>query len=187
MNCENSYSKFADLYDRLMSDVEYKERSDYICQLLNSCNIKPNGKSLFNPESHPIIADLGCGTGTITIDLAERGFEMIGIDISPEMLSQAMDKSIASGKRPLFLNQDMTCFELYGTVDAVLCSLDGINHVTDENTLMEMFKCVENYLNPGGCFIFDINTEYKLKNVIGNNIFYEVYDDVVYLWQNELN
>jgi hypothetical protein len=86
----------------------------------------------------------------------------------------------------LFINQDMTDFELYGTVDSILCCLDSVNYITDKRQLLKMFKLVKNYLNYGGLFIFDINSEYKLKNIIGNNCFVRNEDDLFYSWENEL-
>jgi SAM-dependent methyltransferase len=84
----------------------------------------------------------------------------------------------------LYLNQDMREFELYGTVDAVLCLMDSINYVTSERDVKKVFKLVKNYLNPDGIFIFDINSEYKLENVLGNNVFYDVDEEITYIWQN---
>jgi SAM-dependent methyltransferase len=116
------------------------------------------------------VLDLACGTGSMTLELYSRGYDMIGADMSDDMLSMAMDKAYdreASGI--LFIKQDMRSFELYGTVGAVTCCLDSVNYLTDDGDLEKCFSTVHNYLDPDGLFIFDVNTPYKFKNVYGNN------------------
>lgn len=167
------YNSFAYIYDKLMYDVDYEQWADYIEKIL-----KKNG------IDKGLILDLGCGTGSFTINMAKRSYDMIGIDISADMLSCAKSKSIEEGLDILFLNQDMTEFELYGTVDAVISLMDSINYITDKNQIKKVFKLVKNYLNPGGVFIFDINTSYKLREVVGNNVFYDLGDDISYIWRN---
>ncbi len=167
------YDNFADVYDKLMYDVDYKAWADFIEGIFKKNGITPS-----------IILDLGCGTGSFCIEMANRGYDMIGVDISAEMLSRASFKSSGVRDRILYLNQDMTEFELYGTVDVVACLMDSINYLLNKKDIKKMFKLVKNYLNPGGLFIFDINTEYKLENVLGNNVFYDIGDEIAYLWQN---
>jgi len=167
------YTDFAGIYDRLMHDLDYKRWTDYL-ELL----FKRNG------ASPSLILELGCGTGNFCIELAKRGYEMIGIDSSVDMLSRAKSKSADEGLDVLYLNQDMTAFELYGTVDAAICLVDSINYVLRKDKLAGLFNLVRNYLNPGGIFIFDVNTEYKFENTLRDGVFYEVREDVAYIWQS---
>lgn len=166
------YNNMAYVYDRLMYDVDYKKWADYIEKILKKYK-----------EPH-LLLDLGCGTGSFAVEMAGRGYEMIGIDISDDMLSCAKNKALSNGADILFLNQDMCDFELYGTVDAVTCLMDGVNHITCKKKLWRMLWLVKNYLNPGGVFVFDINTRYKIEKVLGNNLFYDMSDEVSYIWAN---
>lgn len=166
------YNEFAYLYDKLINDVDYKSWGDYYFKIFQRYGLKPK-----------LGLDLGCGTGNMTVELAKRGIEMTGVDLSEDMLMVAREKS--EGLDILYLNQDMAEIELYGTVDFVISSLDCINYVTDKRELLRVFKLVNNYLDPGGLFIFDINTSYKLENVIGNNTFVIEDDNVFFTWQNE--
>lgn len=167
------YGQFAYIFDDLMSDVAYIKWVDYLEDIFEKYGIKPS-----------LVLDLACGTGNITIECAKRGYEMIGVDISPEMLSVARQKTLEQELDILFLNQDMTDFELYGTVDAIFCCMDGINYITEKKRLARMFKLVNNYLNNGGLFIFDIRSEYGIESLIGNNTFIEDAEDITYIWEN---
>lgn len=167
------YSDFAFYYDRLMRDVDYAQWSDYIMEIIKR-----------NRLDAELVADLGCGTGTFCLKMAAKGYEMIGIDQSAEMLSCARQKALQAEADVLFLNQDMTSFELYGTVDVITCLMDSVNYVTYKSDLKRFFKLVKNYLNPGGLFIFDINSPYKFENILSSNVFYEMDEDVSYIWQN---
>ena len=167
------YSEFAYYYDRLMGDVDYAQWADYLVRIFERFNCKPK-----------LVADLGCGTGSFCLEMDRRGYEMIGIDASAEMLSCARQKALDSGSEILFLNQDITEFELYGTVDVITCLMDSLNYITYKNDLRRMIKWVHNYLNPKGLFVFDINSPYKFENVLASNVFYEPSDDVSYIWQN---
>lgn len=167
------YNDFAYYYDRLMGDVDYSQWADYIIDIFERYDRKPE-----------LIADLGCGTGSFCVEMDKRGYEMIGIDASVEMLSCARQKALDSGSEVLFLNQNITEFELYGTVDVITCLMDSLNYITYKNDLKRFFRLVNNYLNPGGLFIFDINSPYKFENVLASNVFYETSEDVSYIWQN---
>lgn len=167
-----SYGDFAYLYDMLTDDVEYTQRADYIEKIIN----------LFLGRKPELLCDLGCGTGTICSILTKRGYDCIGIDSSDTMLSIATDKN--TDGNILFLNQDITDFELYGTVDVFTCMLDTVNYITDVPELKNMFALVVNYLNPNGLFIFDVNTQYKFENVLGNNTIVYEKDDIFYTWEN---
>lgn len=166
------YHDFAALYDALTTDIPYEKWADYIELLFQK----------FGQKKPKLVLELACGTGTMTNLLVDRGYDMIALDQSEEMLGVAAEKT--AGKGVLLLEQDMTDFELYGTVDAILCLLDSVNYVTEDENLERMFHWVANYLEPGGLFIFDVNTPYKFDHVLGENTF--VYDDgqIFYTWEN---
>lgn len=169
-----AYEEFASVYDIFMDNMDYDMWVEYIHRIWDKENIKPK-----------LIAELGCGTGNITGRLAKEGYDMIGIDISEEMLSVAKTKAEEDGsKNILYLLQDMTEFELYGTVDVILCLCDSINYITEYDDLVQVFKLVNNYLEPNGLFIFDINTEYKFKHILGDNTFADTEENAAYIWQN---
>lgn len=167
----SSYEGFAVLYDRLMTDVDYEEWCDYLERTFAQMNVKPE-----------LVLELGCGTGNLTVRLAQRGYSMIGLDNSADMLSIATEKS--EGLDILYLLQDMTNFELYGTVDAVVCSLDCLNYLTENGMLEQCFSLVSLYLNPNGVFLFDMNTQYKMECVLAPETFVSDENDVFYVWQS---
>ncbi len=172
MTEHTSYGNFAFVYDMLTDDVEYEKRSCYLEKIFEK-----------HLDKKPcLIADLGCGTGTVCSILSEKGYDMIGIDSSDMMLSEAIKKE--GSEKILYLNQDMTEFELYGTVDVFLSMLDSLNYITSPDELLSVFLLVKNYLNPGGIFVFDINTPYKYEQVLSNNTFVHDENDVFYVWQN---
>ena len=168
----SAYSGFARLYDRLTYDVDYAAWADFLEWIFSR---HFSGK----PQ---LIADLGCGTGSMCEMLCARGYDMIGIDASADMLGVAAEKR--AGKDILYLNQNMTDFELYGTVDVVLSLLDSVNYVTEAADLARMFSLVHNYLNPGGLFVFDVNTPYKYEHILADNVFTYDDDDLFYVWEN---
>lgn len=176
MGVETIYDNFAYIYDMLMYDIDYSKWADYIEEIFKVNNLKPS-----------LILDLGCGTGNFCIEMAKRGYEMIGVDRSQEMLSCAKLKSVEQGTNILYLNQDMTNFELYGTVDAIVCLMDSLNYILYKRDIKRMFKLVKNYLNPEGLFIFDVNTPYKFENIFDENVFYDISDEATYIWQNYYN
>jgi len=143
---DNMYTAFAHVYDTFMANIPYDEWVENIRRIWRGNGLSPR-----------LVLDLACGTGNMTTRLAALGYDMIGIDSSPEMLAVAKDKA----PDILFLNQSMTSFELYGTVDAVICACDSVNYLLKKRDLSAMFALVNNYLNPGGSFIFDIVTETK--------------------------
>ncbi len=168
----SSYQDFAFLYDALTFDVDYEKMADFI-----QWRMKENGL-----ESG-LVLDLACGTGTLTLALAHRGYEMLGADSSEDMLTVARQKPGA--ENILFLNQPMEDFELYGTVDAIVCVLDSINYLTDPDALAKTFALCANYLNPDGLLIFDVNSEYKFSQILGNETYAYETDSIYYIWQNE--
>lgn len=169
------YNDFAEVYDRLQ-DADYTRFADYYERIFEKNGLKPE-----------LVLDLACGTGSITIPMSKRGYDMIGVDLSVEMLNIAREKACAEGEDILFLNQDMTEFELYGTVDAIVCALDGVNYLTEDGDIESLFSLAENYLNPGGLMIFDINSEYKLREVLGGNTFVNEEQGIYYVWRNEFS
>ena len=169
----DAYTGFAKLYDLFMDNIDYQAWGEYLTGLLREYHIDSG-----------IVADLGCGTGNMTELLAEKGYDMIGIDNSYEMLEEAMEKRIESGHDILYLLQDMQDFELYGTVRAVISVCDSMNYLTDEEDLEYLFALVNNYLDPGGLFIFDMNTIHKYRDVIGDTTIAEDREDGSFIWEN---
>lgn len=172
----NSYTKFASLYDGLMNeDIDYSIWADYIENMFD-----------FFDRSPGIVCDLACGTGNMTLPLARRGYDMIGVDKSFDMLSIARSKAAEEKLDVMFLEQDMSKLDLYGGCDAFLCMIDGFNYILNPNTLCKIAKRIRTcFMEPGAIFIFDISSEYKLKNYIGNNTFIHDGDKVFYTWENK--
>ena len=168
-----AYTSFAEVYDTFMDNVPYEEWAEYLTELLREYDIEDG-----------LVLDLGCGTGSLTEILAAKGYDMIGADGSAEMLEIAMEKKAESGQDILYLLQDMREFELYGTVRAVVSVCDCVNYITDEKDLEQVFRLVNNYLDPEGIFIFDFNTEYKYKEILGEQTIAEDRDDCSFIWDN---
>ena len=170
-----SYESFTRVYDELMDNVPYEEWAEFYVDLL-----KKNG------IADGLVCDLGCGTGNMTELLAKAGYDMIGIDNSEEMLLLAREKaaSAAAENEILYLLQDMREFELYGTVRACVSVCDCVNYVLDEEELTEVFRLVNNYLDPKGIFVFDFNTTYKYKEVIGDTVIAENREECSFIWEN---
>lgn len=168
-----AYTSFAKVYDTFMDNVPYEEWAEYLAELLQEYDIEDG-----------LVLDLGCGTGSLTEILATKGYDMIGADGSAEMLEIAMEKKAQSGHDILYLLQDMREFELYGTVRAVVSVCDCVNYITDEKELEQVFRLVNNYLDPEGIFIFDFNTEYKYKEILGEQTIAEDREDCSFIWDN---
>lgn len=167
------YGSFAEVYDEFMQEVSYLQWADYIESLWKAHDKNPK-----------LVLDLACGTGSLCVELSRRGYEMIGADLSEEMLNQARQKAEDAGQSILFLEQDMREFELYGTVDAIICTCDSLNYLLEEEEVRQVFRLADNYLNPGGLFLFDVNTEYKFREIMGDRVQAETYEDAAYIWQN---
>lgn len=168
------YDLLAPFYDAINAEIDYKKWADFIEKILDKeCKSRPE-----------LVLDLGCGTGRMTLELARRGYDMTGIDYSPEMLEIARDAAEKEGHDILWLCQDMREFELYGTVDAAVCCLDCINHLESIEELEACLKLVHNYLIPDGIFIFDVNGRYKFENVYADNTFTMEEDGGVCIWEN---
>ena len=168
-----AYSSFAEVYDLFQDNVPYEEWCSYVAGLLGECGIEEG-----------LVLDLGCGTGSLTGLLAEAGYDMIGIDNSGEMLQIAMGKRDALGQDILYLLQDMREFELYGTVRAVVSICDSMNYIMDRQDLTQVFRLVNNYLDPAGVFIFDLNTEYKYRELLADHTFAEDREESSFIWDN---
>ncbi|MCD7818600.1 MAG: class I SAM-dependent methyltransferase [Lachnospiraceae bacterium] len=168
-----SYESFARVYDSFMSDIPYDEWCDYLHSLLLRYGV-PDG----------LVLELGCGTGAMTERLAETGYDMIGVDSSIDMLEMAREKQVESGSDILYLLQDMREFELYGTVRAVVSVCDSLNYITDEQDLLQVFRLVNNYLDPGGIFLFDLNTVYKYEEILAEQVIAENREEGSFIWEN---
>lgn len=167
------YTAFAAYYDRCMEEIPYEDWSRLITGLLQKDGIRDG-----------LVLELGCGTGTMTELLAEAGYDMIGVDASGDMLSEAMDKQAVSGSSILYLQQDMREFELYGTVRAVVSVCDTMNYLLTEEDLLQVFRLVNNYLDPGGLFVFDLKTEHHFRDVVGEQSFVQNEEDACVIWEN---
>lgn len=169
-----AYTGFAAVYDTFMDNIPYGEWCGYLKKLLSRYGTREG-----------IVLELGCGTGSLTELLALEGYDMIGIDNSEEMLQIAMEKRMDSGKDILYLCQDMREFELYGTVAAVVSVCDCMNYILDPDDLTHVFRLVNNYLDPGGVFIFDLNTVYKYREIMGDSVIAEEREDCSFIWDNQ--
>ena len=168
-----AYTSFAYVYDTFMDNVPYGEWARHIREKLCEHGVTDG-----------IVLDLGCGTGTMTERLAGYGYDMIGVDNSEEMLELAMEKKTESGYDILYLLQDMRGFELYGTVRAVVSVCDSVNYITEPDELEEVFRLVNNYLDPKGIFLFDFNTVHKYRDVIGDITIAEDRGVCSFIWDN---
>ena len=169
----DAYTSFASVYDAFMDNVPYEEWAEYLCGLLKDYGILDG-----------LVLDLGCGTGSLTEILARRGYDMIGVDNSQDMLQIAMEKRAESGLDILYLCQDMREFELYGTVAAIVSICDSMNYLAEYEDLVQTLKLANNYLDPQGIFIFDLNTLYKYREIIGDRTIAESRDECSFIWDN---
>ena len=171
------YDMIAPIYDIENQSIDYEEWADFFEKIFQK----------YLAEKPTLILDLGCGTGKMTLTLAKRGYDMTGVDYSPEMLDIARgEESLNAFLHPvLWLCQDMREFELYGTVDVCVCCLDTINHITSSRDLKTIFSLVHNYLNPDGLFLFDINGKGKFENVYANEVYTYEEDGNFFIWEND--
>ncbi len=167
-----TYESFARVYDLFMDNIPYEEWSVYLHELLQRGGVDDG-----------LVLELGCGTGTMTELLSGMGYDMIGVDAAPDMLEIALEKKEKSGADILYLQQDMREFELYGTVRAVVSVCDSMNYITEEEDLLQVFRLVNNYLDPGGVFIFDLNTIYKYEQ-LGESVIAENREASSFIWEN---
>ncbi|MCR5373945.1 MAG: class I SAM-dependent methyltransferase [Lachnospiraceae bacterium] len=167
-----AYTGFSEVYDIFMDNVPYEEWASYIIAILKEYGIEDG-----------LVCELGCGTGKMAKILSDRGYDMIGIDSSADMLDIALESRSNEG-RILYLNQDMKEMELYGTVRSVISVCDSMNYLLSEDELLTTFRLVNNYLDPKGIFIFDMNTKYKYEELLSDNVFAENRDETSFIWEN---
>lgn len=170
------YKNFSRVYDIFMDTIPYRQWSAYIDEMLQSHGVPSKG----------LLLDIGCGTGTISFLMAQKGYELIGIDSSEDMLSEAYDKMHDKGHTILFLHQNILNLDLYGTVDAAYSVCDTFNYILTEEDFEKALKNVALYLNPGGIFIFDLKTHYKYQN-LGSNTYHDTsgrFNSASYIWKN---
>ncbi len=168
----NSYTEFASLYDELMNDFDYEEWADYVERIFEKYQKKPKD-----------ILEMACGTGNLSFELAKRRYNLVCFDLSEDMLAKAY-KKLGRYKNVKLLELNMINFNINKKFESVISICDSINYITNKDELLQCFKNVYNHLKDDGLFLFDINSFYKLKNIIGNNIFVEDREDIFYTWQN---
>lgn len=173
---ETGYETFSFYYDALTENVNYPARAAYLDGLVQK----------YKQSAGKVMLDLACGTGTMTEKMAERGYDMIGVDYSEGMLGQAMEKKIEKQLPIQYVCQDMRELELYGTVDAVICTLDSLNHLPSFEDVTTVFQRVWESTETGGVFVFDMNTLYKHRELLGNQVYVYETDAVYCVWENAL-
>jgi len=171
-----AYRGFAGIYDLLMDDFDYPAWAEYYMQLLAGTGVEINS-----------LCECACGTGALTMHFAKAGKRVTGVDISREMLELAAEKARQNGVQVQFVCQDMARLQLPRSVDAIICSCDGVNYLTSDKRVKAFFDAAHAALRPGGAFAFDISSAHKLKNVLGDSFFGEERDEAAYIWQNSLN
>jgi SAM-dependent methyltransferase len=169
----DAYTNFAQVYDVFMDNIPYKDWSKYVISLLKEYSVETG-----------LVLDLGCGTGNLTELLADSGYDMIGVDNSMDMLQIAIEKRANTQQDILYLRQDMRAFELYGTVRAIVSICDCMNYILEYEDLVTVFRLVNNYLDPGGVFIFDLNTIYKYETILGDKTIAEDREECSFIWDN---
>lgn len=168
----SQYGDFSNVYDLFMDNVPYEEWADEIKKILNENGIHDG-----------LVLDLGCGTGILTEMMGRRGYDMIGVDSSEDMLANAIEKK-PEDLDILYLNQDISEFELYGTVRAVISTCDSLNYLIEEESLLNTFKLVNNYLEGDGVFVFDMNAPEKYEEILSDNVFAENREEASFIWEN---
>ena len=168
-----SYDIFSSVYDILTENVEYERISHRICSLLHK-----------NGVDRGLLLDLGCGTGTLSFLLEQKGFDIIGVDASEDMLSVANEKKYEDDSSALFLCQKAEELDLFGTIQCAVSTLDTFNHIDSIEKIEKAISLVSLFMDMNGIFIFDMNTPYKHKEILGNNTFVYDMDEVYCVWQN---
>lgn len=172
----SGYGVFSQYYDALTDNVDYPARARIFDALAQRYSAKKG-----------LLLDLACGTGSLSVELAALGYDVIGVDGSADMLAVASGKAGMAERMIMFLNQEMTELDLYGTVDVAVCALDSLNHLPDEAALRETIRRVGLFLQPGGVFLFDLNTRYKHREILQNNAFVYDREEFFCVWQNALD
>lgn len=186
-----AYTDFAMVYDTFMDETPYEQWCEFLMELFRKYGAQKDDTRQENSavmdnlrQERNTVLDLGCGTGTLTELLARRGYDMIGVDLSEEMLRIAVDKREKSGLDILYLCQDMRELDLYGTVGAAVSVCDSVNYLLEEDDVVQTFRLVNNYLYPEGLFIFDFNTIYKYAEIIGDTTIAENREECSFIWEN---
>jgi SAM-dependent methyltransferase len=196
----DAYTDFATVYDTFMDETPYEVWGNYVAELIekygvskpllkekaaetDSSDIAEDSEEAIAQERN-LIVELGCGTGNFTLEMAKKGYDIMGIDISPEMLDIARNKASKEGFDLMFLEQDMSELDLYCTAGTIVSVCDSVNYLTDPEDVITTFKLVNNFLFPKGIFIFDFNTVHKYRDVIGNATIAENRDDCSFIWDN---
>lgn len=176
---ENFYNALSKYYDDLQAEIDPCEWADFVHSIINEfCTAAGDGE-----DGRKILCDLGCGNGRVDAELLKYNYEIIGIDSSMEMLNEARENNPSI----LWLCQDITDYELFGTADVFVSLLDTVNHILDEEDIINIFKSFKNYMSVGGIFVFDIGTYKHFAETLGDNVFFEDYDDFTLLWDNEFD
>jgi len=170
------YTGFAEVYDELMNDVNYERWADFYTSLLWAFGIR-SGK----------VCECACGTGSLTLPLQKRGYQMTGVDLSQDMLWIAAQKARSAGMGIPFVRQDMRQLRLHRPMDAILATCDGVNYLLTDEDAGQFFQSAYQALRPGGCLLFDVSTPYKLANSLGDQLIWEDRENITYLWQNHFN
>ena len=197
-----AYSDFATVYDTFMDETPYEVWGDYVAELIDEYGIsRPYTEPGSGTESAPdaeeiedtevallqernLVVELGCGTGSFTQIMKKKGYDIMGIDMSPEMLNIARNKAAEAGLDIMYLEQDMRELDLYCTAGTIVSVCDSINYLIEDEDVIETFRLVNNFLYPGGIFIFDFNTLYKYRDVIGDATIAENREDCSFIWDN---
>ena len=171
----DAYHALAASYDRLTNDVDYEATVEFYMEILRREGVKPR-----------TVVDLACGTGSVTAILAKMGYPVLGVDMSEEMLTEAMGKVMDMENPPRFVCQKLQELKLPRAVDMAVCALDSLDYITDPDDCAEAIRRVYKALNPGGIFIFDVNTPEKLQAMDGQ-VFLDEDDDVYCVWRGEFD
>lgn len=169
-----AYTGFAYVYDEYMDNIPYEEWSEYLIKLLVEQGVT-KGMS---------VADLGCGTGTVTQILDKAGYECVGIDNAPDMLTIATEKMYEEEQQIIYSLQDMREFELPYEVDAMISIADSMNYITSKEDITSVFQCVKEGLKQGGVFIFDLKTIHFFRDILADNTYAENREDSAFIWDN---
>lgn len=169
----SGYRSFSYFYDMLTGNISYKQRAEYFDMLVKKHGGKKN-----------LLLDLACGTGSLSEELSRLGYDVIGVDGSEDMLNAAIEKKLESGLDIQYLCQDMTKLDMFGTIDVTVCALDSLNHLPNLVAVERTIQRVSLFCEPSGLFLFDVNTPYKHRHVLGSNTFVYDLDEVYCVWQN---
>ena len=179
----SAYDFLADYYDVFQQDLDPVAWADFVDWIVGKYGqFEGDGA-----DGATLLCDLGCGTGAVTCAFSDRGYDVTGVDNSPAMLDRARERADREGKKILWLCQDMTSLDLFGTMDVFVSLLDTVNHITEMRELESLLRSFYCFLNPGGLFIFDVASEKHFRKTLGNEFFYSIEDDFAVLWENDFD